>query len=195
MAVWRTEGSDSVVGDRRVFFPLSNRGFAVSRAEKDQQIGFFFRKIPNQNLNFRREKRSFSTWNLVDWNSQKKHENFRFRDVLCKGPLCPKSRGIEEKCGLSSLIRMQFHCKTRLNLSCLPQRENCSPGTPNQPLFEVNWDVYREVYPWRLKIDLPAQYTPLAEKIFAKGQKKTMQKPNAIFCEQRKRGKRNIRPW
>ena len=155
MAVWRTEGSDSAVGDKQVFSSLSNRGFAVSRAEKDHQIGLFFRKNVNQELNFRREKPSFSTWNLVDWNSQKNTKISVF-EALWKGPQCQKFRGIKEKCGLSSPIRQQFHCKTRLNLSCLPQRENCSPGTPNQPLFEVNWDVYREVYPWRLKIDLPA---------------------------------------
>ena len=51
MAVCRTEGSDSAVGDKHFFSPLCNRGFAVSRGEKDHQIGFFFRKNANQELN------------------------------------------------------------------------------------------------------------------------------------------------
>ena len=57
--VWTLEASDSTVGGKQVFFPESNRGFAVSGAENGQRNRLFFWKTATPELNFARENLHF----------------------------------------------------------------------------------------------------------------------------------------
>ena len=66
-------------------------------------------------------------------------------ELFREEPQSAKSGETEEKYGLSSLLRLQFSCETRVNLPCFSQRENCIPKTPNLPLFHVNRDVNLDV--------------------------------------------------
>ena len=128
--VWTLEASDSTIGDKRVFLPQSNRGFAVSGAQNIHKNSIFVRKDATSELDFEAENLRFryKMWSNETALKQRKKTIFEpFREE----PQSPKSGETEEKYGLSSLFRLQFSCETRLNLPCFSQRENCSPKTPN----------------------------------------------------------------
>ena len=144
MVVWALETSDSTTGARRVFLPQFKRGIAVSGAQNIHKNLLFVRKGATSMLNFGAENLRFRhrMWSNETAVKQRKKTIF---EPLREEPQWPKSAETEEKYGLSNLFRLQFSCETRLNLLCFPQRENCSPKTPNSPLFDVNRDVNLDV--------------------------------------------------
>ena len=144
MVVWTLEKSDSTTGARRVFLPQFNRGFVVSGAQNVRENAIFVRKDATSKLDFEAENLRFryKMWSNETTRKQRKKTIFEpFREE----PQSAKSGETEEKYGLSSLLRLQFSCETRVNLPCFSQRENCIPKTPNLPLFDVNRDVNLDV--------------------------------------------------
>ena len=138
------EASDSTIGDKRVFLPHSNRGFAVSGAQNVQKNRIFVRKNATPELDFVAENLRFR-YKIGSNETALKLRKKSIFEAFREEPPWPKSGEIEEKSGLSSQLRVQFPCKARLNLSYLSQRRNCSPKSQNEPLFYVNLNVNLDV--------------------------------------------------
>ena len=113
------------------FFTSVNRGFAVSGAQNIHKNSIFVRKDATSELDFEAENLHFhyKMWPNSNETALKQRKKNIF-EPLREEPQSPKSGEAEEKYGLSSLIRLQFSCETRLNLPCFFQRENCSPKIP-----------------------------------------------------------------
>ena len=96
MAVCRTEGSDSAVGDRQAFSPLCNRGFAVSTGEKDHKIGILFRKNANQELNSAGQNLHFQ-YEIWPIETARKVRNFPFLRLSEGDPSVKNLEGSKKK--------------------------------------------------------------------------------------------------
>ena len=102
MVVSTLQASNSAAGDKGDFVPPSNRGFAVSGAQKIPKNEIFVRKDATPELDFAAEKSRFRH-KIGSNETALKVRKKSFSEAVREGPKRPKSRESEGKCGLSNV--------------------------------------------------------------------------------------------